>query len=232
MSEIITKGYLLNQTDFEIFDEIITFINEHGNIFSCIALGVKKIKSKNARNLKMGVLLEFDFFMSRSINKVGKLKKIIALEETSIDFLTNNALLILNRLYFIGKPSHSSSYETYVECLTSIKQINDIDISIINIFMKFISLSGMHLEFNKCVSCGNKKIFNFSERKMGFVCRKCNDEKIKISSNVIKIIYFIHIKKYDYAKKINSIDKLSAIKLLSYLINNLLGINLYNMINY
>lgn len=232
MSEIVTKGYLLNQSDYEIFDEIITFINEHGNIFSCIALGVKKIKSKNARHLKMGSLLEFNFFMSRSLEKIGKLKKVVSLEEISFDFSTNHALLILNQLYFLGKPTSINSFQKYQDCINLIKDIDDIDISLVFIFLNFINLNGIHLEFSKCVNCSSKKIYNFSEYKMGFVCYKCNDEKIKISSNVIKIIYFVYIKKYDYAKKFSNIDKLSTIKLLSYLINNLLGINLYYMIGY
>lgn len=230
MSEIITKGYLLNQSDFEIFDEIITFINEHGNIFSCIALGVKKIKSKNARHLKMGSLLEFNFFMSRSFEKIGKLKKVVSLDESTFNFSTNHALLILNQLYFIGKPTNHNSFKNYVYCLKLIKNLNDIDICLVQIFLNFINLNGIYLEFDKCVNCHSKKIYNFSESKMGFVCYECNNEKIKISSNVIKIIYLVYKKKYDYAKKFKNIDKLSTIKLLSFLINNLLGINLYNMV--
>ena len=57
MSEIITKGYLIARNDYQMFDEIITFINEFGNKFVCLAQGSKKIESHkkfSKNNLRPG----------------------------------------------------------------------------------------------------------------------------------------------------------------------------------
>lgn len=81
MSEIITKGYLIARIDYQIFDEIITFINEFGNKFVCLAQGTKKIESHNARNMQLGNFCEFQFFLARSENKVSKLIRINAIDK-------------------------------------------------------------------------------------------------------------------------------------------------------
>ena len=73
MAEIITNGYLINKIDYQTFDEIITFINEHGNKFIALAKGTKKILSHNARNLQIGNYCEFKFFLARTENKISKL---------------------------------------------------------------------------------------------------------------------------------------------------------------
>lgn len=81
MSQVITKGYLIAREDYQTFDEIITFINEFGNKFVCLAQGTKKIQSHNARNMELGNFCEFQFFHARNENKVSKLMKIYALEK-------------------------------------------------------------------------------------------------------------------------------------------------------
>ncbi|MCQ2747766.1 MAG: hypothetical protein MJ223_00535 [Mycoplasmoidaceae bacterium] len=81
MAEIITKGYLIDRQDFQTFDEIITFINEYGNKFTCITQGTKKIESHNARHMSLGNFCEFQFFLARNEDKVSKLMKINALDK-------------------------------------------------------------------------------------------------------------------------------------------------------
>lgn len=233
MSEIITKGYLLNVVDYEIFDQIITFINEHGNIFSCIALGVKKIKSKNARHLKFGSFLEFNFFMGKTFDKVGKLKKVVSLDNVEYKIATNNALILLNQLYFKAKPIGVNFYNFYQEMLGLILKDYDQDLIIIKSLLEFIFKSGVSLTIEHCVFCKSKKIVNFDEANMGFVCKDHNNSQLNISINVIKLIYatkFIDIKKIE--NLFNEKDKQITIKFLIYLINSYLGINLYSLLLY
>lgn len=81
MAEIITKGYLISKIDYQIFDEVITFINEYGNKFTCLAQGTKKINSHNARNMQLGNYCEFQFFLARNENKMSKLMKVNAIDK-------------------------------------------------------------------------------------------------------------------------------------------------------
>ena len=81
MAEIITRGYLVARQDYDIFDEILTFINEYGNRFIMFAPGTKRITSKNARALFFGNFLEIQFFYARNDTKLSKLKKVISLDQ-------------------------------------------------------------------------------------------------------------------------------------------------------
>ncbi|MDE5949456.1 MAG: hypothetical protein K2G54_01095, partial [Malacoplasma sp.] len=96
MAETITNGFLIFRKDYEMFDETLGFINEYGNIFSVLALGTRKILSKNSRNLFFGCLSEFSFFASRDIDfKMGKLKKVIILEN-NINISSRSPLILFN----------------------------------------------------------------------------------------------------------------------------------------
>jgi DNA repair protein RecO (recombination protein O) len=75
MAETILTGYLINKVNYDVFDEIITFLIPNGKKITCISKGSKKIESKNARNLFLGALIEFEIFQSRSEDKMSKLKK-------------------------------------------------------------------------------------------------------------------------------------------------------------
>jgi DNA repair protein RecO (recombination protein O) len=75
MSETILTGYLIKKINYDIFDEIITFIIPSGKKITCISKGSKRIESKNARNLFLGSKIEFEIFQSRSDDKISKLKK-------------------------------------------------------------------------------------------------------------------------------------------------------------
>ena len=48
------NGYLIHSKDFNLYDQILTYITEDGFIKTFYALGVKKINSKNARSIKIG----------------------------------------------------------------------------------------------------------------------------------------------------------------------------------
>jgi recombinational DNA repair protein (RecF pathway) len=76
MGLTIAKGYLLARTPYRIFDEIITILTSNGARIALLALGTRKLQSKNARNLFFGHLLEFSFFAARTSKKVSKLKSV------------------------------------------------------------------------------------------------------------------------------------------------------------
>lgn len=98
MAEIITKGYLVARRDYDVFDEILTFINEHGNRFVMFAPGTKRITSKNARALFFGNYLEIQFFHATNETKLSKLKKVIPLDQIDYKYENTYSMLILSEL--------------------------------------------------------------------------------------------------------------------------------------
>lgn len=230
MSETITKGYLINREDYELFDEIIAFINEYGNVFSCMAKGVKKINSKNGRNLFFGNFLEFEFFLSRDSKKIGKLKRVKLLEPNDSNINFNSALLFLNAASYMSQLSGIKFFKFYKQSLEYIKKVNNQNLLILYIIINLIRLSGIKLILNSCSSCANKNISNFSETNFGFVCSKCDDNHLKIDINVLKLIFLIDNKRFSESEKFSDQVKISAIKLLVYFYKNNGGPNLFNLI--
>lgn len=228
MSTVITKGYLINKTDYELFDEVITFINEYGNIFTCLSLGSRKIISKNSQHLRYGCLLEFEFFQSRSIDKMGKLKKVVTVDRPSIEKDTNTLILFLNNIFFKCLINSKKGFFKYKEILDLIECDWQEDIIVIKILFETIFLTGSYMELNHCVFCKSKKIYSFSTKFMGFICMKCNDDVLKIDSSVIKIMFFIYKKKYNKVVNFTKHQKKMTINLLMFFIKENIGINLYS----
>lgn len=193
MAEIITKAYLINRKDYELFDEIITFINEYGNIFTVLALGVKKILSKNSRNLFYGCLSEFEFFSSRDIdNKIGKLKKVLILEN-NIDISNRFPLILLNKAIYVCKLKGTNVFEYLSYIVLLLKNVEEkFDNKIVlKILAKLTSFLGIKPILNRCSCCSSKDIYTFSFVNNGFVCKNHFDIKndTKYDNEIIKIIY-------------------------------------------
>lgn len=232
MAEVITKGYLINREDYEVFDEVITFINEYGNIFTTLALGVKKILSKNARNLFYGSLSEFEFFASRDIdNKVGKLKKVHLLEN-NIQINHRTPLLLLNKIIFINKLKGTKTFEFVNEVVKLLQQYDEKydDIIILKILLFTTNSLGLNLNLNCCNLCGDKNVYTFSYTKQGFICRYHFDQEldIKYGKNITILLYLINNSLYDDAFQIESNWKKITIRILIDYLKEYSGINLYN----
>lgn len=231
MSEVITKAYLLNRLDYDTFDEIISFINEHGNIFSVLALGVKKILSKNSRNLFYGCLSEFEFFSSRDINnKLGKLKK-VSIIENNIHLSYRKPLLLLNQIIYIAKIVGKNSFNLINKIVELLKEYNsDYDDEIcLLILIESTKLLGININLKKCSICGSKKIYSLSKDDRGFVCKDHFSEKYieKRDSNFIKYVYLVSEWNFDNILCFSKNIKKSSLRFFVDYINDYCGIDLY-----
>lgn len=173
MSEIITKGYLINKQDFETFDEIITFINEYGNKFTCIAKGTKKITSKNARSLRVGNFCEFQFFLARNENKVSKLMKVNVIDAVKWPIYRQSLVLLNNLAEQLIYPD-IKNYKFYKKMipLAVDENIDDKKVQLI-ILRNYCRITGIELHTNSCVVCHNHHIKTVSFEKKGLLCGQC-----------------------------------------------------------
>lgn len=230
MSETITKAYLIYRKDYELFDEIIGFINEYGNIFTTIALGTRKILSKNSRNLFYGCLSEFSFFASRDIdNKIGKLKKVVLLEN-KIDISSRTPLLVINEIIYKNKIKGEDTFKLLSKLCDTLNQYDykyD-EVIIINLLIKSCKLLGIKINLDSCSSCESKQIYSFSFGDFGFVCKKHFNQNYKFSSNNIKLIYYAYKCDFKMANTFGEIEKKSVTRTFVDFINLNAGFNLYN----
>lgn len=228
MSQIITKGYLINQIDYSIFDEIITFINEYGNKFVCLAKGVKKISSKNARNLQLGNFCEFNFFLARDVNKVSKLVKVNVLKQIKWPIYRNSFFLLNNLANNLIYPA-KKNFVFYHKWLnfTVNEKIDDQKVQLI-ILHEFCKISGIDLDTNHCVLCHSHQIKTITFKFKGLICQQCcQKNKIEIFPlEFTKLAYFLFKNKYDKLDEFSKHYSL-LIEILSQYIKDNLGIDIF-----
>jgi len=170
--ETIIKGYILHKQDYKVYDEIITFLGSNGIKYTCISLGSKKINSKNARNLFIGSLNEFEFFKSRNENSISRLKKSKCIVDNGWDIEKNSCLQLLNYIILKTVYTSKSFYTFYSSLLKYIIDNKDDEETKMYILQKFCELVGIEIDSDKI-----RKVFNLSFDK-------------KIDSNVIKQYIF------------------------------------------
>jgi len=138
--ETIIKGHILHKIKIQVYDEIITFLGSNGIKYTCISLGSKKINSKNARNLFIGSLNEFEFFKSRNENSISRLKKSKCIVDNGWDIEKNSCLQLLNCIILKTVYASKSFYTFYSFLLKYIIDNKDDEETKIYIFKNTVNL--------------------------------------------------------------------------------------------
>ena len=234
MSAQIIKGYIVKRINYQLNDEIITILNENGQLISFISLGSRKITSKNGRNLFLGNYCEFEIFIARIENKLSRLKKCYAI--TQVDWRLANIepfnLLCecITKTNTIGKINFvfwSKILDLILKNEYSLKQLNLI------IMQKFCILNGINLEVNKCIVCGSKILKTISFKKHGMVCNIHYNPKTEKAYTLEETKLFHYLFNSEYKKTnmfASSFD--FAIKLLKEYIDTNLGIKFDTLFKY
>ncbi len=234
MSEQIIKGYIVKKNNYQLNDEIVTILDENGWLISFISLGSRKITSKNGRNLFLGNYCECEIFMSRTENKLSRLKKCHAIKQK--DWRLSNIepfnLLCecINKTNTNGKINFifwTKLLDLILKNEYSLKQLNLI------IMQKFCILNGITLEVNKCIVCGSRMLKTISFKKHGMVCNIHYDPKVEKAYTLEETKLFHYLFNNEYKKTgafAPSFD--FAIKLLKEYIDINLGIKLETLFKY
>lgn len=227
MSLTITNGFLIDRFDHDTFDEIITFINDYGNKFVCLAKGIKKISSKNARNLQIGNYCEFTFFLARDLNKISRLVKANAIKQIKWPIYRTSFFLLNELANKLVYPSikNFNFYENSLS-MTTDPSFNDQKAQLI-VLQKFCKLSGISLLVDRCVLCGSHKIKTMNFSLKGLICQNCfkkNDKEI-YPLNFNKLVHFLFKEKYDLIDDFNNYYQPLINQLITH-IKNGLGINI------
>jgi DNA repair protein RecO (recombination protein O) len=234
MAETIITGYLFKKIDYGIFDEIISFIDTKGQKYTCLSKGSRKIASKNARNLFIGNLIEFQIFQARSDDKVSRLKKAntITNENWNLPILTSFQLL--NECIDKTQSTDEQLCQFYKNNLDIIKKNQyDLDTTILIILHRFCLLIGLGLQTSQCVNCGAHKLKTISFKHHGMLCAVCAEslQADIYDLELSKLIFCVFKEQYDQISQFYSQHKF-AIKLLKTYINDNAGILLNALVEY
>ncbi len=221
MSHVITKGYLINRQEYNVFDEIITIINEHNLKFTIYCSGIKKINSKNARNLDYGNYTEFEFFYSA--NNLSKLKKALTINEMNVENKNKASLSLLNEYYF--KNEFKKEFKFYQNCILCMNMnLNDY-LLMLYIMVHFLKINGLKIAFNSCNDCGViNDWLNINFDTCFSYCDNCFKPKYKISKNIYKLLCDLFNNDDINLFVINDIN-INEIKMVLKMLNHCLWVN-------
>lgn len=189
-------GIVIKQIDYDDYDQIVTILTET-DVITFIALGVRKMTSKNRVALQLGNVIEIEFFRARLKNKISKLKRASLIKQLPVQE-SDTALVwleILKYLSWIEKSSPNlfrSIIETYsywgTEYNHHIKTY---------ILFHLLEIRGVKPHNDNCIRCGRyDRINGFEFYEGGFTC--VYHTKKKRSLEYLKGIQslFINFKKY------------------------------------
>lgn len=198
MAEKILFGYLIDIKDYQLFDNILTFITPTKR-FSCLSLGSRKINSKNSRNLFYGSKSEIIFFESRNNNKLSRLKKINNIDQPNWSIQNKKVLYLLNDIALKTDFVVNETYLFYEKWLNYLKEgIHSTELIILLILKEFIQLTGLNIIVDHCPVCGSKKLKTFSFKEHGIVCDYCYKKNEKyFSLSITKNLYFLFADQLD-----------------------------------
>ncbi len=228
MAEQIEKCFLIDEHDYETFDSIIKVLTNKNEVVSILALGTKKILSKNGRNLKYGSLLEVEYFKARSQDSLSKLKKIKTEEDNQIDYKTSLPLIVLN-WYISSKNQKQFNFNFYKTIIDKLKQYDE-QTMLIYVLYSMIKDHGHMIHLESCRLCNSKRIKTISISKQGYLCESCaikSNEYIH-STEFNKIFICLAKEQLDEIQDFNEKEALTKF-LKSYLYHNC-GIYIYDIL--
>ena len=171
MAENVVTGFIINILDYEVYDQIITLLLPSNLKLNLIALGTKKILSKNARNISLLNLVEAEVFLARSINKI------ISLYTFNWHDLTNNIFKIFLNYINYQKELKEDFYNLLIYL---INHKDEEDRVLLSKLLKLIFIDlGLKFNFNDCINCHNKFVTIISIQYASLICNNCNNFREK-----------------------------------------------------
>lgn len=213
------SGFVIKKMDFGANDEIVTLLTSD-DIFTFIALGTRKLSSKNRVALQIGNYIEIDFFKARLTNKLSKLKKAVTLIQPPL-LTSNNAETIFEIYKLISKMKSPSNiiFNALIDCYSYFgADYNDYIKTFI--LFAFLDSIGQYPVNEMCVECCRPdRINGFEFYKGGFLCVLHSKKPRPLE--VLMAIQNLSKEFLDYSKTSQIINKELFIELKNFISENI-----------
>lgn len=188
-------GLVIKTIDYDDFDQIITVLTQD-DVFSFIAKGTRKIKSKNRVALQLGNIIEIEIFKARLKGKVSKLKKAVLLKQLPLETADTAKvwLTIIKYLKNLKQPAPN----IFKAVLETYNYFGDKYNHYAKTFIMFQYLQtlGIKPNIDHCVECNRRDMINgFEFYKGGFTCAM-HTEKERELGFLKGIAYLNNIQNY------------------------------------
>lgn len=163
-------GIVVKTQDFDDDDMIVTVIS-HDEVLSFIALGVRKLTSKNRVALQLGNIIEVEIFRARLTNKLSKLKKAVLIKQPPLKE-GDTALVLLEIIKFLSRIDKSSDI-LFNRILEGFSYFSDDYNHHVKTFILFgvLDVIGVYPKYERCIECNrHDRINGFDFYKGGYTC--------------------------------------------------------------
>ncbi|MBU1167268.1 DNA repair protein RecO [Patescibacteria group bacterium] len=214
-----TTGIILRKINLQDHHKIATILTRERGKVKGVCRGVRKIKSKLAPHLEVGVLSELILVEGKKdLDTITAAKSVEVFKNIRADLKKASFLYYLCEIVDLLTPDQHQDeavFNLMVEALTHLNKADkkDKELSLLLSFkLKLLNLMGYLPEFYVCLSCGQavtEKEHRFSYSRGGLVCLNCPKEsqEVLLNSSEVKIMRFFSR---------DSFDQINALNLASY----------------
>lgn len=163
-------GFVINKLDYGAEDEIVSIFSRY-EVITLIALGTRKMKSKNRVALQIGNFVEIEYFRARLSNKISKLKKASLIIQPPLND-GDTAEIILDIYKYLSNIKSESVvlFKALIDAYAYLGNDYNQNIKTYVLF-SFLDVIGHYPQNNMCIECGrNDRINGFEFHKGGFLC--------------------------------------------------------------
>ncbi len=179
--EKIVRGYVIQLTPYKENDCIVTImVEDSGELLSFSARGIMKITSKNCPSCQLYTKGEYLINYKIDNSNTNTLKSGIIIDYLPDIYSKIEVNMILGLLaegikYLQDSLTDSERIELFSVVYESLKTLKNYSTIILVILKYFMIYSGIIMEADCCVCCGNKEhIVDVSYQEGGYICYQCN----------------------------------------------------------
>lgn len=186
MNNFVTDAINLKSYNLSDADKIIIMYSKDKGLIRGIAKGVKKPKSKLGARMDLLVANKLMLYKGKNLDRICQAEALNTFNKTrqNMDkiFYSMYVTEVVNNFGVEDDPCSEDVYNLLYKCLDKIsnsENIIEILITVIKFQLKMMQLSGLGVELDNCLCCGDAikdENMYFSSQMGGILCSKCNEK--------------------------------------------------------
>lgn len=185
MNNFVTDAINIKSYNLSEADKIIVMYSKDKGLIRGVAKGVKKPKSKLGARMDLLVANKLMLYKGKNLDRICQAEALNTFHKTrqNLDKIFYSMYIseIVNNFGVEDDPCSKEVYDLLYKALDKISNAEnpvEIVIAAIKFQLKMMQISGLGVELDKCLCCGNtinEENMYFSAQMGGVLCRKCNE---------------------------------------------------------
>lgn len=209
-----TQGFVLTKNDLREADQVFDILTKDFGKIKILGRAIRKISSKLRSGINLFYLSEIEFIQGKNyktltdaliLNKFDNIRKNLDGLEV-LQRISETASFLIK-----GEEADDKIWNLFVEIFDELSRegTKDCKPAYYYFFWNILSILGYQIDLYHCARCREKLIpgiMNFSAEQNGIICLRCSfddiKDKIKISSETVKVLRFIQKNDLSFFKKL------------------------------